>query len=284
MKINTETGLYELFRNPGLNYHPFLRWWWNGDKVEAGELVRELRLMKEAGIGGVEINPVEFPSRSEGDDLAKPSLKWLSDEWIDMLKITFAEAKSLGMTCDLIVGSGWPFGAEYLEGEERTQIVVIGVKKLTGPLDYEISKFGIFKEADPAISSPFPGRTMELLSLDLVPDPLTNFDQVTDLSDQTGNETIKFSVPKGKYALYCLVKINGFMQVINGAPGATGPVLNHYDAGAVKKYLNHMSGTIESRTGHLSDHIRALFTDSMELEGSNWSAGIMEEFLRRLPQ
>ncbi len=281
--VNQKNGieLYELFRNPGLNYHPFVRWWWNGDKVEAGELERELRLMKEAGIGGVEINPVEFPSRSEGDDLGKPSLKWLSDEWIDMLKITFAEAKSLGMTCDLIVGSGWPFGAEYLEGEERSQIVVIGVKKLTGPLDYEISKFGIFKEADPAISSPFPGRTMELLSLNLVPDPLTNFDQVTDLSDQTGNETIKFSVPKGKYALYCLVKINGFMQAINGAPGATGPVLNHYDAGAVKKYLNHMSGTIESRTGHLSDYIRAFFTDSMELEGSNWSDGIMDEFKSR---
>jgi len=37
---------------------------------------------------------------------------------IEMLKVVFAEAKSLGMTCDLIVGSGWPFGAEYLEGEK----------------------------------------------------------------------------------------------------------------------------------------------------------------------
>ena len=126
--------LYELFRNPGLNYHPFVRWWWNGNKVEAKELIRELRLLKDAGIGGVEINPIEFPTRSEGDDLGKPSLKWLSDEWIDMLKVVFDEAKSLGMTCDLIVGSGWPFGAEYLEGEERSQIVVIAVKKLTGPV------------------------------------------------------------------------------------------------------------------------------------------------------
>ncbi len=146
--------LFDIFSKPDLKYHPYVRWWWNGNKVEAKELIRELRLLKDAGIGGVEINPVEFPTRFDGDDLAKPSLKWLSDEWIDMLKVVFNEAKSLGMTCDLIVGSGWPFGAEYLEGEERAQIVVIAIKKVRGPVDYEISKFEIFKEADPAVSSP----------------------------------------------------------------------------------------------------------------------------------
>ena len=278
---NLDLDLYDLFRNPGLKYRPFVRWWWNGDKVEAKEIVRELRLLKEAGIGGVEINPVEFPTRFEGDDLIKPSLKWLSDEWIDMLKVTFDEARSLGMTCDLIVGSGWPFGAEYLEGEERSQIIVIGVKKLTGPLEYEISKFEIYKESDPAISSPFPGRTLELLSLNLVSDPFTEFDDVKSLDVNFEGEITKISVPKGKFALYALVKIKGFMQVINGAPGATGPVLNHYNTEAVKRYLNHMSDTIEKRIGHLSDYIRALFTDSMELEGSNWTTGIMDEFRKR---
>jgi hypothetical protein len=274
-------NLYELFQNPGLQYHPFVRWWWNGDKVEAKELVRELRLLKDAGIGGVEINPVEFPKRFDGDDLGKPSLKWLSDGWIDMLKAAFDEARSLGMTCDLIVGSGWPFGAEYLAREERAQIMVIGVKKLAGPLEYEISRFEIFKEADPAISSPFPGRSMELISLNLVPDPLTDLKQVIDFNQNTDCEVLKIPVPDGKFALYALVKINGFMQVINGAPGATGPVLNHYNPTAVKQYLNHMSDAIEKRIGPLADNIRALFIDSMELEGSNWSSEMTQEFRRR---
>jgi len=200
--INSSGGnLYELFKNPGLNFHPYVRWWWNGNKIEANELVRELRLLKDAGIGGVEINPVEFPTRFDGDDMGKRSLKWLSNEWIDMLKIVFNEAKSLGLTCDLIVGSGWPFGAEYLEGEERSQIVVIGIKKLKGPVDYEISKYEIFREADPPISSPFPGRTMELLSLNLVPDPLTDMKQMIDLNQNLDNEVLKIPVPEGKFAL-----------------------------------------------------------------------------------
>jgi hypothetical protein len=73
-------------------YRPFVRWWWNGDRVQAEELVRELHLLKDAGIGGVEINPISFPSGS--DTLNTKELKWLSDEWIDMLQVVFDEAEN----------------------------------------------------------------------------------------------------------------------------------------------------------------------------------------------
>lgn len=274
-------GLYQLFREPALNCHPFVRWWWNGDKVEAGELVRELRLLKKAGIGGVEINPIKFPSRIQGDDLGKPSLLWLGKEWVNMLQITFDEAKRLGMTCDLIVGSGWPFGAEYLKGEERSQLVTVGIRKLTGPDEYEVSTYDLFKEADPSISSPYSGRKMELMSLLLVPDPLSDEQQIIDLSLQVEDEMVRFSVPEGKYVLYSLILVKGFMEVINGAPGANGPVLNHYNEKAISKYLTHMSEAIEGQSGPLKDHIRALFTDSMELEGANWTGDMAEEFKKR---
>ncbi|MDR1779954.1 MAG: glycoside hydrolase family 2, partial [Tannerella sp.] len=69
-----DDSLYELFRNPPATAKPFVRWWWNGDKLSAKEIVRELDVMKAAGIGGVEINPIAFPG---GDDLGIPSLPWL---------------------------------------------------------------------------------------------------------------------------------------------------------------------------------------------------------------
>jgi hypothetical protein len=278
---NSETGteLYSIFKNPASIYRPYVRWWWNGDKVERNELARELRMLKEAGIGGVEINPIKFPART--NDSGKHSIQWLSPEWIELLKFSFAEAKSLDMTCDLIVGSGWPFGAEWLIGEERSQAVVIGTKKLEGPLDYEVSLFELFKEADPAISSPFPGRTMEMLSVHLTPSVINRIEDVRDLSDQIPNGTIHCKIPEGKYVLYALVKIHGFMEVIQGAPGATGPVLNHYNEEAVKKYLAKMSETIQEKTGPLSLKIRSFFTDSLELEGANWCADMPTEFQKR---
>jgi alpha-L-rhamnosidase len=278
-KTGLGNSLYSIFKNPSEIYRPYVRWWWNGDKIERNELTRELRLLKDAGIGGIEINPIRFPART--NDLGKPSVQWLSDEWIDLLKFTLTEAKILGMTCDLIVGSGWPFGAEWLEGEERSQAVVIGTKKLEGPVDYEVSLFDLFKEADPAISSPFPGRTIEMLSVQLAPAVINRLEDVKDLSGQIAGGTIHCKIPGGKYVLYALARIHGFMQVIQGAPGATGPVLNHYNEAAVKKYLAKMSETIRERIGALSSQIRSFFTDSLELEGANWCNDMPTEFQNR---
>ncbi len=218
-------NIYTTFKNPDAKYHPFVRWWWNGNKVEKKEIIRELRLLKEAGVGGVEINPIDFPST--GDDLGIKSIRWLSDEWIDLLQVTFNEAKKLDMTCDLIVGSGWPFGAETLPHDERAQVALILAEELEGPMDYEVSRYHIFNETDPGVTDTFPGRTFEILSLKMVPEPMESLDQVIELSDQRHEELIQVKVPEGKHVFYALVKVNSFASVINGAPGAAGPILDH---------------------------------------------------------
>lgn len=270
---------FDRFRSPESRYRPFVRWWWNGDKVEAKELIRELHLLKEAGIGGVEINPIAFPSTAE--DIEKKSLYWLSDEWIEMLQVVFDEAKKLDITCDLIVGSGWPFGSESLPRDERAQVMLLYAEPVEGKTTFEISRFAIFKEVDPGVTDPNPSRTCSLVSLYLVPNPMSSLEQAIDLSDKCEEEVIRIDIPEGKYVFYALVKFDSFASVINGAPGAAGAILNHMDEKAVYKYLRRMSDTIQKKTGPLSRHLRAFFTDSMELEGSNWTADLAEEFKKR---
>ena len=273
----TAEQLYEGFRQPESQYRPFVRWWWNGDKVEADELVRELRLLKEAGIGGVEINPIAFPTYC--DSLGKPSLQWLSPEWINMLKLCFDEADTLGMACDLLVGSGWPFGGEFLNEDERAQIVVNYAEPVTGPTTLTIIRDSLCAKAMPKVSSPHKGNTKELMLLRLYPNPATH---VNDGINVLATDSVfSIDVPEGQYTLAALVKINGFLEVINGAPGAAGPVLDHFNKEAVEKYLNNMSGKIEAQIGPLKGRIRALFTDSMELEGANWTSDMAEEFQKR---
>lgn len=271
--------LYRLFKDPSMGYRPFVRWWWNGNKVEKNELLRELKILKAAGIGGVEINPISFPS--DTDDMGIPSIEWLSPEWIDLLKFTLAEAKKLGMTCDLLAGTGFPFGAEFLTGDECAQVVVVAVKKLQGPLKTEISLFDLFKEADPATLSPYSGRKMEIMEITIVPDLLTSMDQVKNISNQIVDDAVKIDLPAGNFAVYGLVKIKGFMKVIQGAPGGRGPVLNHYNDKAVKKYLNTITNTIQSRIGPLAPDVRSFFVDSLEMEGANWTTDMRAEFQKR---
>ncbi|PZP45361.1 MAG: glycoside hydrolase family 2 [Pseudopedobacter saltans] len=283
-KYNKETlalgpKLYDTFNEP-LNIHrPFVRWWWNGDKIEKKEILRELKLLKNAGIGGIEINPIKFPQRT--DDLNIKSLQWLGDEWIDVLDFTLTEAKKLDLTCDLIVGSGWPFGAEYLSGDECADIMTIAVKKVSGIMDLEIPLLDLIKEADPATTSPFARRKIEIKKVFLVPDPMDSLDQIVDLSNQIPSGYIKTAIPIGNYTLYALVQTKTFLEVINGAPGANGQVLNHFNKTAVEKYLNHMSDSIQNKIGPLKGRLRAMFIDSMELEGANWTKDMPIEFQKR---
>lgn len=271
--------LYQLFQRPPDSYRPFVRWWWNGDKVKKAELARELKLLKQAGIGGVEINPIKFPLTT--DVLHTPALTWLSPAWIDMLDYALTEAHDQGLTPDLIVGSGWPFGAEYLTGEDRSQVMVIVARPLSGPLHYETSLFDLFKEADPSVSSPFPGREMKMVAVHLVPAEFETLDEARDLSDQIPTGSVIFDLKEGDYYLYGLIRIEGFQEVINGAPGANGPVLNHYSKTAVRHFLDRMSEHITQQIGPLSGRIRSLFTDSLELEGANWCQDMETEFRAR---
>jgi len=272
---NSEERRYAAFKKPSMTSRPFVRWWWNGDKVAQSELVRELRLLRDAGIGGVEINPIAFPDRTA--DMGIPSVEWLSPPWLELLRFTLEEAASLGMTCDLIVGSGWPFGAPGLAAEERSRVRVIATVKVEGPVDYELSVADLIKEAYPVISAPFEGRVSKLISLHLTPTSLDGLKSVKAVPVDAGKKMYTISVPAGAHMIYGLVEFDGFSEVINGAPGANGPVLNHYHKGAVEKYLRHMSDAL----GPLTRHLRCFFTDSLELEGANWCEDMEHEFLER---
>ncbi len=270
-------SVWQAFQNPSDAYRPYVRWWWNGDRVDEAEIRRELNLLKEAGIAGVEINPISFPGRQE-DAVGKKALVWLSDEWIDMLGVAFDEAKKLGMTCDLLVGSGWPSGSETLPRDERASVILTYCDKATGGVIYDKSLFHIYKELDPKVSIPNPGRTPEVMRVLLVPDPINDLSEAQDITDKIRDGAIKLRIPAGKWQVYYMVKYDSFASVINGAPGAAGPILDHMNAIAVRKYLDRMSDRIEAKLGPLSQHLRAFFVDSMELEGANWTADFAEQF------
>jgi hypothetical protein len=101
------------------------------------------------------------------------------------------------------------------------------------------------------------------------------------LDDQLSKDTIEVNVPEGNHVLYYLVRITGFQTVIQGALGANGPVINHYDKTAVENYLNSFSNKLEGRLGTLNNYFRAIFTDSIELEGANWCSDMFEQFMQR---
>lgn len=277
--VQPEKNLYEVFKKPDSRHRPYVRWWWNGSRLDEKEILRELDLMKQAGIGGVEINTIRFPE--DTDSLGYASLPWLSEKWVRMVNVAADGCKERGMVCDIIAGSGWPFGAEFLKREEQIQMLALGTIEVKGGKTFSMGKEEIVKTANPGISHPNPNAYRELLYLRLMPKQVNEFTEGISYDKLVGNETITIDVPEGEYVLYCFVKQVGYMNVIEGAPGASGPVLNHFDAQAVERFLNRFSDKTRFLSPSLKGKIRASFSDSFELEGANWDDNMLKEFEKR---
>jgi hypothetical protein len=274
-----ETDLYAAFKNPANTAKPFVRWWWNGNRIVKDELLRELDMLKELGIGGVEINSIRFPETA--DPMNSRELVWLSDEWIALVDFTLNAAKERGMICDIIMGSGWPFGGEFLTKDEQTQMMALQTINVSGPKVLTLTKADLLKAVDPPISSKNTTVYRELSFMRLAPAGLNSIDSVIDLDKEVGKDNIAINVPEGSHVLYYLVKMTGFMATMFGAPGASGPVLNHYNKAAVAKYLNKMSDAITPKLGLMGKCFRSIFMDSLELEGANWCDDMLQEFEKR---
>jgi hypothetical protein len=302
--------LYARFISPRMTDRPFVRWWWNGSRVEEAEITRELEVMRRAGIGGVEINTIGMPP-APAEDLERFSVRaWLSPGWLAAVGKATQEARSRDMQVDLLVGSGWPFGGRFLARDEQIQRVRLIKTEVEGPRWFESSLAALVRAHPAAVADPDPGvatrvrsgtPTLELEFLRLSPAqraPGAAFDAGRDLHAQLGDkQVLKIAVPRGKHVILAGVREVGYAAVAAGAEGADGPALDHFNAGAVRRYLDRMSsalvdgacsrlpagsaGDSDCRARWLEGALRAVFVDSLELAGANWTSDFAQQFASR---
>ena len=162
---------------------------------------------------------------------AFPERPWLSPQWCAAVKAAAEGARARGMTADIIVGSGWPFGGRFLEPSEQTKRVRLVKKELRGP----------DRRSRPrSPSSPPPGRRSARRSR--VPPRLAfvrlvrggrgrDFDPGQELAPGALRDgRVRVSVPAGPHVLRVGLLETGFTNVKLGAPGADGPVVDHWSA------------------------------------------------------
>lgn len=267
------------FVDPPATARPYVRWWWNGNKLAQKEILRELDALKRAGIGGVEINSIRFPA--DHDPLSIPSLEWLSEEWCKMVKTATEGARMLDMKADIIVGSGWPFGGRFLPREHQTKILTVGRKQVAGPAAITVTKEEMLANVDLHLHSKNNEILQTVRFVRLTPAEANDFDPGVDLTESFKGGKLSATIPAGDHILHYFVVQEGFQAVINGAPGSDGAVLNHFSKEATEFYLNRMSEEMLPILGELDNHFRAFFCDSLELEGANWNDDLLLEFQRR---
>jgi len=127
--------LYDTFRHPPDSARPMTRWWWFGGAATPQEITRELEMMREVGLRGVELQPV-YPLEVDSPERGIRNVRFFSQEWFDLLRHTAKETKRLGLQFDLTLGSGWPYGGPFIPVELAARRLRVLLQDVSGPGEY----------------------------------------------------------------------------------------------------------------------------------------------------
>ena len=253
------------FEHPPDDAKIMMRWWWFGPAVTKPELERELRLMKEGGIGGFEVQAV-YPLVPDDPALGIRNLPYLSDDFLDALRFVSAKAHELGLRMDLTLGSGWPYGGPS-----------VPINEAAGTLRVERVKVPASRRV--AIPNLEPGE--ELLAAFLAETNGTNIvsaglRQLTEFRD--GLVSLPDGLETPHEVLFFISSRTG-MQVKRPAVGAEGYVLNHLDATATEHYLKNVGDRLMHAVAANPPY--AVFCDSLEVYNQDWTPDFLDEFKKR---
>lgn len=243
-----------------------MRWWWFGPSVTKPELARELEQMKQAGIGGVEVQPV-YPLALDNPATGFHNFPYLSDEFIGDLRFAAVKARELGLRMDVTLGSGWPYGGPH-----------IPVTQAAGALRVATVPVPLGAHSIPA---PDIGAGEKLLAAFLAPGELKNFraaDSQRDSEIEDGRLLLPGEMPGLHVVLFFIASRTG-MMVKRPAIGAEGFVLDHFDRAAIANHLHTVGERLLEAFGDRPPF--AVFSDSLEVYASDWTGDLLEQFRAR---
>ena len=243
-----------------------MRWWWFGPSVTKAEIERELRVMKEGGIGGVEVQPV-YPVVLEDPAGGIKTRPFLSDDFIEALRFSTQKARELGLRFDLTLGSGWPYGGPTVSiGEAAARLRVERINVPENSRRVAVPGIGAGEKLLAVFAARAEGKSIAADTLR----------EITEIRD--GAVVLPEGAPRPVQVQFFIASRTG-MQVKRPAVGSEGFVLDHLDRASVENYLNRVGDRLMRAFDASPPH--AVFCDSLEVYNSDWTRDFLEEFQRR---
>jgi hypothetical protein len=254
------------FERPPDDARIMMRWWWFGPSVTKPELEREMRMMKEGGIGGFEVQPV-YPLMLDDPEKGIRNFHFLSDEHIDALKFVSAKARELGLRLDLTIGSGWPYGGPQ-----------VSINDAAGMLRSERAKIeaGSRRVSAPPLSA---GEKLIAVFLVQTRGPSIDAESIREITDiKEGVVQLPAGLTASQEVLF-FISSHGGMQVKRPAIGSEGFVLDHLSRTATDNYLAKVGDRLMQAFGSQPPY--AIFCDSLEVYNQDWTDDFLAEFKKR---
>lgn len=222
---------------PSPDARPGTRWWWMGSAVDSVNIRNLMEEYSRTGIGAVEITPIYGVRGNDANEI-----KFLTPEWMRMLRTVEATGASNGMIVDMNQGTGWPFGGPEVTVEDAAAKIFFLVDTVA---------------SGAASAKSVPGREEKIARL------------------------IKESrrpLHDGREEVIRAYESRTLQQVKRAAPGGEGLVLDHLNRDAVARYLDKFDKAFSSTS---TPWPHAFFNDSYEVYNANWTPSLPEEFKSR---
>jgi hypothetical protein len=275
-------ALRETFLNPPYTAKPMTRWWWFGGAATPEEITRELEMMREAGLRGVELQPV-YPVEVDDPKRGIHNVRFFSQEWFDLVRHTAKETKRLGLQFDLTLGSGWPYGGPFIPVELSARRLRVLMQDAAGPSEFtwDLSPELVGEErvvavvATPVLASQQPDVSRSQVITDQI-------GEITAHNMPIGMGLSRWPVPAGEWRIMVFIDSPTGMQVKRPTVGMEGYVLDHFRREALDLFLRAVGDrTLEELKSLGFPAINSVFCDSLEVFGADWTPKFMEEFRKR---
>ncbi|HEX8602109.1 MAG TPA: glycosyl hydrolase, partial [Pseudoduganella sp.] len=252
---------------PPADARPMMRWWWFGPAVEKKQLAYEIGRMKEGGIGGVEIQAV-YPMALDDPSRGVKNLPFLSPEHLDALRFANETGREAGLRVDLTLGSGWPFGGPHIGITDAIgKMRVVPVEVPAGAVSYPAPAVTEGEKIEAVFVGAGTARDFDATRLQ----PL----KAGEARDGRGSVAAS---GEPRVVVYYIASRSG-MQVKRPAVGGEGFVLDHMSRRAIDNHLKNVGEPLLKAFGDKPPY--AIFSDSLEAYGSDWTDNFLEEFQRR---
>jgi hypothetical protein len=124
-----QTTLRQNFQNPPKSAKPVVWWHWVGSNVTREGITKDLEWMQRVGIGGFQAFDVSIG----GGQTIEKKVKFMTPEWLELIKHTAAEADRLGLEMTMVTAAGWSeTGGTWVKPQEAMKKIVWSKTQLRG--------------------------------------------------------------------------------------------------------------------------------------------------------
>jgi len=273
--------LDQLFREPPLEARPMTRWWWFGGAITPEEITRELTFMREAGLGGAEIQPV-YPVAVDDKARGIRHLRYFTDEWFEVVGHALREGQRLGMSIDLTLGSGWPYGGPFIPTELAARRLALFSRDVASParLSWRLTPHLTGDDRLVAVvAAPVgPGQEPDLSKSQVLADQ----PRLSSGDPREERGLVEWTAPEGEWRVFVLVDQPTGQQVKRPTLGMEGNVLDHFSREATGLFLRAGGDRVMDALGkNGGGPFRSIFCDSLEVYGADWTKDLLKEFKAR---